>query len=118
MKKQINEKFVTNTVFLKKMGWVENEFKNVRDEIKGVKEQVEKVALHSIKVEERVQRIKENMATKQDVSLIIGKIDSFINKSKEIDQEQLVQGLHIKELRETTQHHEARIASLELSKPR
>ncbi len=117
MKKQVKEKYISNASFEKESGWVRNEFKNVRSEFKDLKDQAGRMTVQLIQHGEDIQYLKENSATKQDISMLIGKIDSFINKTNEFDQEQLVQGLHIKELKETTKHHEARIFSLEASKP-
>lgn len=40
-----------------------------------------------IKLEERVERIEENMATKSDVDRILGAIDDFVGTMKKHDQE-------------------------------
>ena len=68
--------------------------------------------------------IKTTMATKQDLKrleekmdagfgLVLDRFDSFSGKQKVMDQEQLVQGLHIKELRQANLEHENRITALE-----
>lgn len=78
---------------------------------------VDRVIVSLLKTQDDVAEIKQNMATKQDINRILDRIDFLTGKNKVVDQEQSVQALHIKELRDTSQNHEIRISSLESSNP-
>ena len=69
-------------------------------------------------MDDKIERVEKTMninfsVIKEDINRIIDRMDFFMGKYKGIDQEQLAQGLHIKEFRETLQDHEKRISALE-----
>jgi Mg/Co/Ni transporter MgtE len=92
-----------------------NEFTETvfKKEINRLDTKIDNVALSLLRTQSDVEYLKENVATKHHIRAIMDKIDAFIGKNREIDQEQLAQGLHIKELKETTRQHDVRITALE-----
>ena len=60
-----------------------------------------------------VVEIKETMATKDDVRLILNRIDSFVQRSETIDRKWPVHGRRLDETEAKISDHEARLSSLE-----
>jgi hypothetical protein len=100
-------KYVTEETFLK---FTEGTFREFADSTKG---KFGRLTSTVLSLDERLGKVERNMATKDDINLVLNRIDSYAGRQKVLDQEQDVQALHINELRETSRQHEARISKLE-----
>ncbi|MDE2040663.1 MAG: hypothetical protein KGO96_13435 [Elusimicrobia bacterium] len=74
---------------------------------------IDSVALAVIGTQDRVRKIEERMATKDDVGRILGAIEHFAGKSDSANRAALIYGKSLTEAQATLNDHERRIVRLE-----
>ena len=79
-------------------------------------DKIDRLAVEVIKTQADVREIKESMATKDDVSRIMGAIDAFSKQSERGDRAMVLHGQALTEHGVKLQDHDRRIASLESSR--
>jgi tetrahydromethanopterin S-methyltransferase subunit G len=74
---------------------------------------IENVALGLVKTQADVQEIKKTMATKDDVNLILDRIDSFTKRVDVYDKKAIIQDYRLNQAESGLSDHEKRLSSLE-----
>ncbi|NLH38445.1 MAG: hypothetical protein GX445_00050, partial [Elusimicrobia bacterium] len=90
---------------------------NVRTELKAVrtelKQDISGVVGEIVKLDIRITKIEENMATKDDINRILNIIDSFINEIRDYRSKDILRGEAIMEHDKKIKDHETRLQNLE-----
>lgn len=87
--------------------------KKIDDSAARLDKKIDRVALELDTRLVAVEKKLETVSTKADINRVMDHMDHLFGVYRGVDQEQLAQGLHIRQLREVSQQHEVRIASLE-----
>jgi uncharacterized protein YoxC len=134
MKEKSNEKYVTEPVFVKatnglkektdKLTEKTDELTEKTDELTGktdalmekmdaLNEKIERVSLALVDTQARVRNIEETMATKNDVSMILNRIDHYAVEMWDFSRKMYVHDHRFNEMEPTLLNHESRITALE-----
>ena len=124
MKKQTTKKdgseLVTRKEFNERLDTVDDKFKNIDDKFKNIDTRFDKIELALQNQAKAILRntddisiIKETMATKDDIQKIITAIDSFAQKSQDVERKAIVNTHRIIELEDNFKEHDRRIGALE-----
>ena len=92
---------------------LQKEIERVDNKVDTLDTKVNKIAVELLQTSTRLQRVEENMATKEDVNKILNAIDNFTLKTETYDRKAIVHDHRIKEAESELQNHETRIAHLE-----
>jgi hypothetical protein len=115
--KNSDHNHVSTTMFKEAMHKVDLSFDRVDNEIKGlhkkIDDSVERLATGHLRLEERVTRIEETMATKTDINVVLDRIDHLTKTVEVFGRNDLYQNFRIKELENCTGDHEKRLTALE-----
>ncbi len=84
--------------------------------VKRLDEKINNVAISLIKTQKDVQEMKEKMATKDDVNLILDRIDTFSKKVDVYDKRVVFHDYRFNELGPRVEDHEKRLLALESSR--
>jgi len=112
MKKQAQEKYVTEVVFNKEINGLHQK---VDSSVDRLGQKIDRIALELIKTQEDLREVKETMSTKEDVNLILNRIDGLSKQMSVFDQEERVQSFQLQDVRAKVENHEARLTVLESS---
>lgn len=104
--KPSKEQYVSEATFKKESEWVHGKSDRVESAI-------EKLALAQLNTNERLEKIENTMATKDDVNLILNRIDHLTKKIIVFDQEEGVQSFQLVEVQRKVVDLEKRVVKLE-----
>ncbi|HBB68319.1 MAG: hypothetical protein A2X28_01580 [Elusimicrobia bacterium GWA2_56_46] len=88
----------------------------LKSDIKRLEDIVKTNTIDILHIKDDIRDIHETMATKDDISRILGAIDSFAGEARDYRRKDMERGQMLMEQNDKLQNHESRITLLEASK--